>query len=345
MHDHIIVGQGIAGTVLALAMLKRGKKIVVIDDDHASRTSLVAAGLVNPVVFKRLSETWKAGELIPEARRFYKEAEKLLGKTFYHDRELLKVFTAEEEKEQWKKAAAGLEQYISAEIIPDYFTDIINNPLGCAEVKQGAYLDTMIFLAAAKEYFISKEVFRQEAFVVDALKVDKDKISYKDITARSIIFCEGHRTTGNPYFSWLPFALTKGEMITVRIKNYSAQKVVNKGIFLLPIGNDLFKAGATYRWNDMNEIPTEDALAELRQKLEKILKVPYEIVDHAAGVRPTVRDRRPLIGLHPQHPAVGIFNGLGSKGVMIAPYFAQQLINHLEGRDSLDPEVDIRRFL
>jgi glycine oxidase len=344
VHDHIIVGQGIAGSVLALTLIKAGKKVLVIDDDRVSHSSVVAAGLVNPVVPKRLSLTWKAAELIPSAREFYRQAEELLGRSFYHDREMIKVFSEENEKEFWLKHAAGdMQQYLSSDIT-DFFPSIINEPFGTSRIKQAANLETPVFLDAVKAYLISRSSYLQDTFDHDRLEVAGKSVHYKDHAARMIIFCEGFRANKNPYFSWLPFVLTKGEVLTVRIKNYSTASVINKGVFILPLGEDLFKVGATFRWEDETEEPTRDARAELQQKLEKILKVPYEVVDHKAGIRPTVKDRRPLIGIHPAHSQIAIFNGLGSKGVMIAPYCAASFYKHLEHGAPLDEEIDIRRF-
>ena len=343
MYDHLIIGQGIAGSVLALTLLKRGKNILVIDDDHISHSSLVAAGLVNPIVPKRLTPTWKAGELIPFAQVFYREAEQLLNASFYHDREMVKPFGDENEKQFWQKQAGGeMQEYLSDEVT-EFLPGFFYNEQGCGSIKQVANLDTAAFLKAVKDHLVSKNAYMQDKFDHDRLTVSNG-ISYKDVPAKHITFCEGYLATANPYFRGLPLALTKGEVITVKIKGLDMHTVVNKGVFVLPLGNELFKVGATYRWNNMNEETTADARAELVQKLEKILKVPYEIIDQKAGVRPTVKDRRPLIGIHPEHSPVSIFNGLGSKGVMIAPYYAQHFSDHLYHNLPLDPEVDIARF-
>ena len=138
--------------------------------------------------------------------------------------------------------------------------------------------------------------------------------------------------------------LTKGEILLVRIKDFDSQKVINKGVFILPIGNNLYKVGATYEWKDLSETPTEKGKLELLEKLKLVLKVPFELIEHRSGIRPTVKDRRPLIGIHPEHPQLGIFNGMGTKAVLLAPYFAQEFAGFLDGKNALNKEVSIHRF-
>lgn len=345
MYDYLIVGQGLAGSILGLSLMEQGKKIMIVDDSHTSSSSLAAAGLINPVVFKRLSESWRVDEQLPFAALFYGRMEKLLDTRFYYERKLLKVFTEEDEKKFWLKKASGeMGHYLSSYIQTDFFPDIIHNPLGCAEVKHAANLDVPAFINAAAKYFTSADALRREKFDPDEMRIENKKVSYKNITATRIIFCEGYKASENRWFSWLPFSLTKGEVLTVEVEDYPTNKVVNKGVFILPLGNDLFKVGATYRWDGLDEIPTQKGLQELKEKLEKVLKVPYRIVEHKAGIRPTVKERKPFLGLHPQHPELGILNGLGSKGVLLAPYFASHFIDHLESNIPLDTEVDIKRF-
>lgn len=112
----------------------------------------------------------------------------------------------------------------------------------------------------------------------------------------------------------------------------------------MPLGNQLFKVGATYEWDQLNDIPSEEGKFELTKKLNSIISSPYNIVSHDAGVRPSVIDRRPVIGAHPKHNNIYVFNGLGTKAVMLAPYFAKQFVNYLQNNTPLDKEVDINRF-
>lgn len=347
--NYIIVGQGIAGTVLAQTLLKHGKSVVVIDDKNLSKASRIAAGLYNPVVFKRLVKSWMADALIPFMDEFYADAEQLLGAKFYFTQQIVKPFAEEQEKVLWlKKVNEDVGKYLGKTILTDFLNDTVHNPLGACEITKAGNLDTALFLDSFRNYFKKNNCLLEEKFEYDKLILSENSVSYKDLTSDKIIFCEGYKSIDNPYFNWLPFKLTKGEILTVKIPLLGGvragfEKVINKGIFILPLGNHTYKVGATYEWNDLTEEITEKGKTELIDKLQKVIKVPFEIIDHQAGIRPTVIDRRPLIGLHPKHPALGVFNGMGTKGVMLAPYFANHFYNFLENNIPLDKEVTISR--
>ena len=346
--DYIIVGQGIAGTILAQTLLKEGRSVVVIDVPGFSTASRIAAGLYNPVVFKRLVKSWLADDLLPFMDKFYPETEELLGTRFYFKKQILKPFAEEQEKILWlKKCNEDIGKYLGKTIYYDYLNDIIYNPLGASEIINAGNLDTKLFLSSFRDYFKKNEILIEEKFDHSAIIFAENSVVYKNIQANKIIFCEGYRSLENPYFSWLPFKLTKGEIITIKLDEeyvIPVDKVINKGVFILSLGNNTYKVGATYEWEDLSDEPTEKGKSDLIEKLQKVIKVPFEITDHQAGIRPTVNDRRPLIGLHPEHKKLGVFNGLGTKGVMLAPYFAKQFVNFLEHRQPLDKEADITRL-
>lgn len=347
-YEYIIAGQGIAGTVLALTLIKEGKSVLIIDDPTLSHTSRIASGLYNPIVFKRLVKSWMADELIPFMDMFYTDCEKLLNEKFYYKKEIVKLFSDQAEKEFWlKKTKEEAGNYLSPKIDTDFFTDTITNPFGAAKVMHAGNLDTALFLKATRCYFRDKNILVEETLDYKLLTQDENQVTYKNYTAQKIIFCEGYKAIHNLFFNWLPFKLTKGELITIKLKGnfcIPTEMVINKGVFILPLGNHTYKVGATYEWTDLTEQPTEDGKKQLIDKLKKIINIPFEVVLHQAGVRPTVNDRRPLIGIHPQHTTFGIFNGMGTKGVMISPYFAKQFVDFLEERLPLHKEVDIARF-
>ena len=120
--------------------------------------------------------------------------------------------------------------------------------------------------------------------------------------------------------------------------------MVKSSVFIIAIGNNLYRVGATYEWTDKTNTPTQTAKEELLSKLRTFINCDFEVVDHRAGVRPTTKDRRPLVGKHHTYKKLYVLNGLGSRGVMIGPYVAQQLFNFIENDRSLNSEIDIARF-
>jgi glycine oxidase len=344
---YIVVGQGLAGTVLAHLFLKNNIAVTVIDDPSLSKASKVAAGLYNPVVFKRLTSSWKADELLEVMDKYYPEAEMLLGEKIYFKKNIIKLFTEEQEKILWaKKCNEPVGKYLNKHIHDGFLNDVIYCNNGAAEVEQSGNVNIALFLKLFREYIKQNNCLIEESFDYSQLTVYDTHVVYKNIQADKIIFCEGYKALDNPFFYNLPLKLTKGEVLTISCPQLNQPyKVINKGVFILPIGNDLYRVGATYEWDDLSENTTQNGKEELLNKLKKILKVDFELIAHEAGIRPTVEHRRPLLGLHPQHLSLAIFNGLGTKGVMLAPYFANQLYNHLVNDLPIDKDVDVRNFM
>lgn len=344
----IIVGQGIAGTTLAATLLEKGCSVIVADEPSISAASRIAAGLYNPVVFKRLVKSWMADELIPFMDRFYTKTEEKLNTRFYYKKNIVKLFTEDQEKELWKKKSGEeVGKYLGKEIRSEFLPNLIHSPEGTAEVLNAGNLDTLTYLTCFRTYFKEQGILIEEKFDHADLLIEEGNVKFNGHIADKIIFCEGYKALENPWFSWLPFKLTKGEILTIKLSGehqIPLEKVINKGVFILPLGKGLYKVGATSEWNDLNETPTEKGKKELSDKLDKVLRVPYEILEHKAGIRPTVNDRRPLIGIHPQHPQLAVFNGMGTKAVMLSPYFADQFANHLLHGSPIDKEADIARF-
>lgn len=343
--DYIIVGNGIAGAVLSYSLIKRDRSVLVIDNPSLSQSSKVAAGLYNPIVFKRLMKSWMANEIFPFAENFYQDAENIFQAKFLHKKEIVKLFAEENEKSFWiNKLDSDAGKYLSKDIHPENYFQSINNSNGSANVLNAGYLDIKSFIQKNTEQLKKLESYTEESFEYDEISFEENGVSYKNYSASKIIFCEGCKAIDNPFFNWLDFKLTKGEVLTVKIPNLKMENIINKGVFILPLGNDLYKVGATYEWNDLTEKITDKGKSELKNKLEKIIQIPFEIILHEAGIRPTVKDRRPLIGIHPMHKQLAIFNGMGTKGVVIAPYFAEKLFEHIEKNKSLLSEVDANRF-
>jgi len=201
-----------------------------------------------------------------------------------------------------------------------------------------------MLIATFKKYLIGKGQFLNESFKYDALKEESNHIQYKNIEALNIIFAEGFGLKQNPFFKHLPLNGTKGELITIHAPDLKIDYVLKSSVFLIPQGDDLYTVGATYEWTDKTNKTTQKGKDELLKKLKTFLKCEFEVVDQVAGIRPTVIDRRPLVGQHSKQKRMFVLNGLGTRGVMIAPYVAQKLFDFIEHNKVLDDEINITRF-
>ncbi|MAD97909.1 MAG: FAD-dependent oxidoreductase [Flavobacteriaceae bacterium] len=341
--DYIIVGLGLAGIALAERLEARNKSFVVFDDEsqHSSRT---AAGAYNPVILKRFTPVWNGPEQIEVALPFYQQlAEKLKVKL---DFPVLtkKVFKSIEDQNNWFAASdkPRLQDYLDPKLDQASYEGVIAE-FGFGNVRNTGWIDTNVLLDHYRLHLQNSDQVRFETFEYEQLDV-KDGILYKDIKAEKIVFCEGYGITKNPYFRHLPLNGTKGEVLIIEAPELDIDFQVKSTIFVLPLGNHRYKVGATFNWADKTSDPTEAGKSELLEKLKKVITVPFNIVNHRAGIRPTVKDRRPLVGIHPDFKNVAIMNGLGTRGVMIAPTVSEQLLDHIDLGTPLDPEIDINRF-
>lgn len=324
----------------------QGKKVLVVDHREKPNSSEIALGIYNPVVFKRMTKSWKADELIPIAEALYTDLENALGIKALHKNAILKLFSSKDERTFWEKKMHNGEAmaFLDKTKEQSHYTTTVNDELGSANVLSSGWLDTAKLLGAYRRFLTANNLLSTKKLEYEKLDTSGDLLEWENIKAEKIIFCEGSLATENKFFKTLPFVLTKGEMLTIRIKEFSPENILSKGIYVAHQYDDIFKIGATYDWDDLTDSPTEKGKADLVEKLKKVLKCDYEILDQAAAIRPTVKDRRPLIGLHHEDKRIGIFNGMGTKGVMIAPFFAKQFAAHLQNGLPLDKEVDIKRF-
>jgi hypothetical protein len=341
-----ILGQGIAGTAIALRLLEKEIPFVIYDNHHKDSSSMVAAGLWNPIVFRRVNKSWMAEEFIQDLESFYPELEKKLNSKFFVPRPVWRIHGSKQELDNWyeKNQLPGFSPYLFNPphklqsrfgITPEY---------GEGEVRHAGYLDLPVFLAEARKHFETTSHFVSTELPLCPSKDDLSQLLPDEDQVSKIIDCRGNRSAQSPWWSYLPFGLTKGEVLTIRCKGLELKETFNAGFFVLPLGRDLYRVGATFNWDDKSYSPTEEGRKQLCEKFEGYFDAEYEIIEHKAGIRPTVQDRRPIMGSHPSEKDLFLFNGLGTKGVMLAPYLSKHFLSHFLDRKSLMREVDIRRF-
>ncbi len=330
----LIVGQGLAGTILAHTLEQASVNYWVIDAPQAYFTSSYAAGgIFNPVTGRKLEKSWLVDELFSYLFPFYSALEKKLGVSFFHPMPLFRPF-ANKEMKTW---------------LLDRKEQIHNAYLSWEEagvwVEKAGWLDVESLLICSKQYFQSKNVIQEITLdPVNDLEFTSEGVFFQGQTFACVIFCEGfHAQQHNPYFGHLNFLPAKGELMKIKSTEPSEDYILNKNGFLLPLGNQEFKVGATYRWDDFSNQASISAQIDLRAKLETFGIQHFEELNMSTGVRPATQDRRPLVGFHPHLP-LAIFNGFGSKGVSLSPYFSQEWLREWKGEGEINSEASIRRF-
>ena len=344
MLDYIIVGSGLAGIAFAEKLLQENKSVVLFDNQSQS-SSRIAGGLYNPVILKRFSEVWQAQEQLKLLDDFYKALEIKLKIKVDYKIPILRKFFSIEEQNNWFAASdnKNLAPFLSLDLLSNKFKGI-QSPFGYGEVLHTGYVDTATLLDSYKEYLKKSNQLLLDTFDYNALLIQSDYIEYKNIKSKHIVFAEGFGMHSNPFFNYLPLDGTKGELFIIKAPDLDLDVIINTSVFILPLGNQRYKVGATYNWKDKTNSPTEEGKLELLARINEILDCDFEIMEHFAGVRPTVRDRKPLVGTHPNHERMHILNGLGTRGVMLAPSMAKALFESIENQKPLDNEIDINRF-
>ena len=342
--DYLIIGQGIAGTVFLHHLHLLGKTFVVISQDSPQISSRVATGLYNPITGRNMILTWKAHDIFQYLIPFYQQLETFLGTPIIYQKPIYRPFISIKEQNEWMGKSTHMEYipFISA-IKTESIHPHIVNPYGGLMLNKSGFIDLNALLDSYKSFLRSKNLLIEVSFNEEKLQVGLSRIKYQDIYAEKLIFCTGVVAKNNRFFDWLPFNPVKGELIEIK-SNTDVNFIPNKGVFMLRKGKNVFKVGSTYSHDWQCSGTTEKGVKELTRKLDSLFTDKYEITNQTWGVRPATKDRKPFIGLHPKHNNIGVFGGLGTKGVSLTPYYARQFVNFLEKGQGLDPEVNINRY-
>lgn len=342
--DYIVVGFGLSGLSF-VEQLEKNNKSFMVYEDSSQTSSRVAGGIYNPVILKRFTLAWEASEQLKNALLFYKNVETKLHKTWIKDLPVLRRFNSVEEQNNWFESCdkPGLRDFLSSELVRSN-NPAIDAPFHYGKVKNTGKIDIGNMLFSYLEYLHKNNNAIKESFEYDKVEVKEGLIYYKDIICKHIVFAEGFGMKKNPFFNNLPLHGNKGEYIIIKSEALQLKEAVKSSVFIIPLGKDTYKVGATYNNEDKTAETTIQAKQELQKKIDRFLTVPYSIIDQVAGIRPTVRDRKPLVGTHANYQNIHILNGLGSRGILIGPTAAKKLYDHIENGILLDKDIDIKRF-
>lgn len=326
-----IIGQGLAGTLIAHLLEERGVDFVVYDIPNPNAATNNAAGLLNPISGRNYAKAWMLDELFPAAFEDYKKLELKLGaKLLYHSPIVRHISDLAIHNDLATRNSSLIAEDFSDEPFIRYF----NNSKAYIKICPSGRCDISKLRNLYTEKLTEENKLTNKEF-------DFNSINPKD----TYIFCEGHGVKNNPFFRDLPFAPTKGEMLLVQIDGYPFEEfMVKHDYFVIPVGEEIYWVGSNYEREYSNELPSEESLAEFMADLTNHLPVKPKVVAHKASIRASTRTRQPLIGRHPTHENLFIFNGLGTKGTSFGPYFAKMLIAHIFEGAAIPKGIDVSKI-
>jgi len=338
----LIVGQGLAGTLLAWQLIRLGQKVMVVDREEAVTSSKIAGGIVSPITGMRMVKTWRLDEFYPAAKEFYRWIESETGSSLYFEKPVQRLFRDREEQSRFERRMTepGFAEYILKEGVPDQ-EGLLADSGGF--VMQGAYLNVIQFLQVSRQRFSEQTFYQSGEVSPDSLEILPSGLRWKGMDFEQVVFCEGWKGNQNSFFDWVPFKPAKGEILEVRCDELSEQRIINRAGFLAPLGDHKFRAGSTYEWEQLDNQITGVGEKEICEKIRAMTDLPFAIIDHKAGVRPIINGSKALLGRHPGMERLAFFNGLGSKGVLNGPFLSAMLARHLVDGSPIEECVDLRK--
>ncbi|MEM9685744.1 MAG: FAD-dependent oxidoreductase [Bacteroidota bacterium] len=344
MIDYLVVGSGLAGIAFC-RILQENNRSFLLYDDGVQQSSTVAAGIYNPVVLKRFKAVWNAAAQLDVALPFYETFQRDFSVQLHHQLPIYRKFSSVEEQNLWFEASdkSALQPFLSTTLVENKNPGIIA-PFYLGKVLHTGRIDVALLQSTFREYLQQQKRLVKERLHYELLEVSPTAIKYKQHSARHLVCCEGFGLHQNSLFKYLPLQGAKGELITIKAPELKLHTIIKSSLFIIPVGHHTYKVGATYAWHDKTQRTTPEARQELITRLRTLLNCPFEVIGQQAGIRPTVIDRRPLVGTHPTLTNVHILNGLGSRGVLMAPFAARQLYQHIETATPLATAIDIKRF-
>ncbi len=325
MHERLlIVGQGLAGTLLAWECERAGVPFEIADAGHEGAASRVGAGIINPVTGRRWVKTWRREEWYGSAERTYRELEGVLGTALFRPMRVRRRFCDEHERRYvaLRIAEGRLSPYVSA-LEAD----------GCW-IEGAAQVDTAALIGAARARWLKS----------GRLRVRRVEVEEEKRPGRLVVLCGGSEAL-EP-FGFIPWEKARGEILDVTTTGLDPNVIVNDGHWALPVSASRARVGASYLREPAGKAAerVEAGRAALEESARGLLPFPWQPAGWSGGWRIATPDRRPCIGRHPDDPSLGVFGALGSKGTLWAPALARQWIQHLVAGVPMDAEVDVSRY-
>lgn len=343
--DHLIVGQGLCGTLLARQLINAGKRILVIDDGKPDASSRVAGGLINPVTGKRMVRSWLIEQLLPTAIEEYSTMETEIGEQVFNITDIIDCYTSSDDKRQFFERASADSEFLRTEDQANGLHNIFHLPFGTGQIKPALHIKIGVILNYWRSRLDASGMLANTTFDLGSCHISPGSVSWNGIKASGIIFCDGESANTNPYFQMLPWSKDKGEALIVSIPGLPDNHIYRHGhVSIVPWSDGLFWVGASHDWKYETTAPTDVFRTNTISILEKWLNVPFSIVDHRSSLRPANFDRKPFVGFHPHAPNVGIFNGMGGKGFSMAPYFAKQFAANITKGEPIMADVNVERY-
>lgn len=339
--DYIIVGDGYASLFFAHQLIKNNKTFVVFSEEKKS-ASRVSAGIINPVVLKKFTTFWKAQEQIHFLRQTLIEIEKYTGQNYLVDAPVHRIFHDENEQQLWLKKSSNEDLF---HFLDKNFAHLngVKNDFNSGRVNQSARLDVSGFFTGLFNFLKNRQQIISEKFIYSDINTS-DHI-YKDFSYKHMVFCEGMGVKNNPFFSDIPVVPNKGHHIKVKLSQTLPENItIKKKHFLFPIDGERYFYGGTYDREQLHHEIDSSAVEQLTKGLKEFYPEDFSIEEANFGFRPTVKDRRPIIGRHPEQSNMYVFNGLGARGILNGCYFSKSLYDFIESAVPLHHEVCVERF-
>lgn len=317
-----IIGQGLAGSSLAIHAHKHGHKITCFDLEKKNSASRVSTGIVNPLVLKNRTALFKSKILLDHCKDYYYSVEKLLGKPFLINNPIHEILKTDHEIDNWKilSKKINIKEYIGS--IENIHHQIDGKGFGI--VQNSLRLDVKKYLTCVRDWLHeTQSIFNEK---VENVSILKNKIHVNNQLFDGLLLAEGlDAKWTQKNFGELQFAPTKGEGIVIQVNSIDVNFPIHRNVFMIQEDKNIYTVASTFDRNDLSVSPSINGRTTLLKHLKSWFKDDFKVLDHWAAIRPTMTDRKICYGWHRDNPNVGYLNGLGSRGVLTSPYYSSLL--------------------